>query len=75
MAKYVTRIEAPKASYPVLLGNGNLKDKGDLPGGDRCVGGRGGRWEEGEGGQVGGGRGTSACFVREGVSPGCIREE
>ena len=35
MAKYITRIEAPKAAYPVLLGNGNLKEKGDLPGGDR----------------------------------------
>lgn len=34
MAKYITRIEAPKA-YSVLLGNGNLKEKGDLPSGER----------------------------------------
>lgn len=33
MAKYTTRIEADKASYPVLLGNGNLVDSGDLDGG------------------------------------------
>jgi len=33
MARYTTRIEADKASYPVLLGNGNLQAEGDLPGG------------------------------------------
>jgi aminopeptidase N len=33
LAVYTTRIEADKASYPVLLSNGNLIDKGDLPGG------------------------------------------
>lgn len=33
MAKYTTRMEAPKAAYPVLLGNGNLKESGDAPGG------------------------------------------
>lgn len=30
MAKFTTRIEADKASYPVLLSNGNLVDQGDL---------------------------------------------
>ena len=35
MAKYITRIEAPKAAYPVLLGNGNLKEQGALLGGER----------------------------------------
>src|SRR5215813_11527535 len=33
MAVYTTRIEADKAEAPVLLGNGNLMDAGDLPGG------------------------------------------
>ncbi|PRW56145.1 puromycin-sensitive aminopeptidase isoform X1 isoform A [Chlorella sorokiniana] len=33
MAKYTTRIEADKARYPVLLGNGNLVQSGDLEGG------------------------------------------
>ncbi|KAL6749281.1 hypothetical protein V8C86DRAFT_2851835 [Haematococcus lacustris] len=37
MAKYTTRIEADKASYPVLLGNGNLQSSGDLPGGRHFV--------------------------------------
>lgn len=30
MAKYTTRIEADKEKYPVLLGNGNLVDSGDM---------------------------------------------
>ncbi|EFJ47753.1 hypothetical protein VOLCADRAFT_81369 [Volvox carteri f. nagariensis] len=33
MAKYTTRIEADEANYPVLLGNGNLKEAGKLEGG------------------------------------------
>lgn len=33
MAKYTTRIEAAKEPFPVLLGNGNLIQSGDLPGG------------------------------------------
>jgi aminopeptidase N len=33
MAVYTTRIEADKAEAPVLLANGNLTDRGDLPGG------------------------------------------
>ena len=33
LARYVTRIEADKASYPVLLSNGNLIDRGYLQGG------------------------------------------
>ncbi|HTW36845.1 MAG TPA: aminopeptidase N [Rhizomicrobium sp.] len=33
LARYTTRIEAPKASLPVLLSNGNLVEHGDLPGG------------------------------------------
>lgn len=33
MARYTTRIEADKAKYPVLLGNGNLKEQGDVEGG------------------------------------------
>lgn len=33
MATYVTRIEADKSKYPVLLGNGNLIEEGDLDGG------------------------------------------
>lgn len=33
LAKYSVRIEADKARYPVLLSNGNLLAKGDLPGG------------------------------------------
>lgn len=33
MARYTTRIEADKAKYPVLLGNGNLVEKGELQGG------------------------------------------
>jgi aminopeptidase N len=33
LARYTTRIEASKTSYPVLLSNGNLVEKGDLPGG------------------------------------------
>lgn len=31
--RYTTRIEADKALYPVLLGNGNLTNEGDVPGG------------------------------------------
>jgi hypothetical protein len=33
MAKYTTRIEADKAAFPVLLGNGNLVGQGELEGG------------------------------------------
>jgi len=33
LAIYTTRIEASKREYPVLLSNGNLIDRGDLPGG------------------------------------------
>ncbi len=33
LARYSVRIEADKARYPVLLSNGNLLAKGDLPGG------------------------------------------
>lgn len=33
MAKYTTRIEADKASYPVLLSNGNLIESGEMDGG------------------------------------------
>ncbi|HKD21837.1 MAG TPA: M1 family aminopeptidase, partial [Rhizomicrobium sp.] len=33
LARYTTRIEAKKSSYPVLLSNGNLVEHGDLPGG------------------------------------------
>ncbi|KAG2426656.1 hypothetical protein HXX76_012967 [Chlamydomonas incerta] len=33
MAKYTTRIEADAAAYPVLLGNGNLKEEGKVAGG------------------------------------------
>ncbi len=33
MAPFITRIEASKASYPVLLSNGNLIKSGDLPDG------------------------------------------
>jgi aminopeptidase N len=33
LAKFETRIEAPKAAYPVLLSNGNLIEQGELTGG------------------------------------------
>jgi aminopeptidase N len=33
MARYTTRITAEKKRYPVLLGNGNRVETGDLPGG------------------------------------------
>jgi len=33
MTKYVTRMTADKAKFPVLLGNGNLVDSGDADGG------------------------------------------
>ena len=33
LAKYSTMITADKSRYPVLLSNGNLTDRGDLPGG------------------------------------------
>jgi len=33
LAVYTTRIEADKAKYPMLLSNGNLTARGDLPGG------------------------------------------
>src|SRR5208283_562311 len=32
MAVYTTRLEADKSETPVLLGNGNLTDQGDVPG-------------------------------------------
>ncbi|HVZ14601.1 MAG TPA: aminopeptidase N [Bauldia sp.] len=35
LAVYTTRIEAPKASAPVLLSNGNLTSSGDIKGTDR----------------------------------------
>ena len=35
LAVYTTRIEAPKASAPVLLSNGNLTGSGDIKGTDR----------------------------------------
>ncbi|MEX2318258.1 MAG: aminopeptidase N, partial [Bauldia sp.] len=35
LAVYTTRIEAPKDSAPVLLGNGNPVETGELPGGRR----------------------------------------
>lgn len=31
MSKFTTRIEADKKLYPVLLGNGNLIEEGELP--------------------------------------------
>ncbi len=37
MARFVTRLEADKARYPVLLSNGNLIAAGDLPGGRHFV--------------------------------------
>ncbi len=37
MAKYTTRIEGDASLYPVLLGNGNLVESGDLDNG-RCAG-------------------------------------
>ncbi|WP_028310033.1 aminopeptidase N [Derxia gummosa] len=33
MARYRVRLSADKARYPVLLGNGNLLEQGELPGG------------------------------------------
>jgi aminopeptidase N len=33
MTKYVTRMTADKAAFPVLLGNGNLLEAGDAEGG------------------------------------------
>ena len=33
MRRYTTRIEADKKLYPVLLGNGNLVESGELEGG------------------------------------------
>ncbi len=33
LSRYVVRMEADKASYPVLLANGDLVDSGELPGG------------------------------------------
>lgn len=41
MATYRTRIEADAVTYPVLLGNGNLVEKGALEGGRHWV-----RWED-----------------------------
>jgi aminopeptidase N len=35
LAVYTTRIEAEKAEAPILLGNGNLTDAGDVPGASR----------------------------------------
>ena len=41
MATYTARIEADKATMPVLLSNGNMIDAGDLPGGRAFT-----RWED-----------------------------
>jgi aminopeptidase N len=41
LARYETRIEGDKASYPVLLSNGNLIESGDLPGGRHFA-----RWQD-----------------------------
>jgi aminopeptidase N len=41
MARFSTTIRADKASYPVLLSNGNLVASGDLPGGRHFA-----RWED-----------------------------
>jgi aminopeptidase N len=35
LSVFTTRIEAPKASAPILLGNGNPVESGDVPGTDR----------------------------------------
>jgi aminopeptidase N len=35
LSTYVVRLEADKSEAPVLLANGNLQTRGDLPGGDR----------------------------------------
>ncbi len=59
MARYTTRIEADAAAYPVLLGNGNLKEEGQLPGG---------RW--GRGPQEGGWRGEEGLGGDDGVAGG-----
>lgn len=37
MSVYTTRIEADKASVPILLGNGNLEEQIDLPNGRHCA--------------------------------------
>ena len=37
MAKFTTKIIADKKNYPILLSNGNLIDKGDLPEGRHWV--------------------------------------
>jgi aminopeptidase N len=41
LARYETRIEGDKASYPVLLSNGNLIESGDLAGGRHFA-----RWQD-----------------------------
>ena len=41
MARFTTRIEADRASYPVLLSNGNRVASGELPDGRHWV-----RWED-----------------------------
>jgi aminopeptidase N len=41
LAKFETRIEGPKGTCPVMLSNGNLVEKGDLPGGRHFV-----RWQD-----------------------------
>ena len=41
MARYSVRIEADKATHPVLLSNGNRMAEGDLPGGRHWV-----RWQD-----------------------------
>ncbi|MGC1508094.1 aminopeptidase N [Ketobacter sp.] len=41
MARFTTRIEADKSSYPVLLSNGNPVEKGDLDAGRHFV-----KWED-----------------------------
>ena len=35
LSVYTTRIEAPKSEAPILLGNGNLIEQGEIPGTDR----------------------------------------
>jgi aminopeptidase N len=41
LARYVVRLEADKAQYPLLLSNGNLTDSGEIEGGRHWV-----RWED-----------------------------
>ena len=41
MSRFSTRIEAPKEGFPTLLSNGNLLERGDLPGGRHFA-----RWQD-----------------------------